>query len=78
MCIVPKWLNPGWMPITSLATLIVNYMQKEYPELAIDGEMQVNFAMNRELRDAKYPFNQSFRIRMTVDQRICQEVGTLL
>ena len=36
----------------------VNYMQKEYPELAIDGEMQVNFAMNRELRDAKYPFTR--------------------
>ena len=29
----------------------VSYMQEEYPELAIDGEMQVNFAMNRELRD---------------------------
>ena len=26
--------------------------------LAIDGEMQVNFAMNRELRDAKYPFTR--------------------
>ena len=36
----------------------VAYMQKEYPELAIDGEMQVNFAMNRELRDAKYPFTR--------------------
>lgn len=33
----------------------VAYMQQEYPELAIDGEMQVNFAMNRELRDSKYP-----------------------
>ena len=36
----------------------VNYMQKEYPGLAIDGEMQVNFAMNRELRDTKYPFTR--------------------
>ena len=36
----------------------VAYMQKEYPELAIDGEMQVNFAMNRELRDTKYPFTR--------------------
>lgn len=36
----------------------VNYMQREYPELAIDGEMQVNFAMNRELRDTKYPFTR--------------------
>ena len=32
----------------------VAHMQEEYPELAIDGEMQVNFAMNRELRDTKY------------------------
>ena len=36
----------------------VAYMQEAYPELAIDGEMQVNFAMNRELRDAKYPFTR--------------------
>ena len=36
----------------------VSYMQEEYPELAIDGEMQVNFAMNRELRDTKYPFTR--------------------
>ena len=36
----------------------VDYMQKHYPDLAIDGEMQVNFAMNRELRDAKYPFTR--------------------
>ena len=27
-------------------------------DLAIDGEMQVNFAMNREMRDAKYPFTR--------------------
>ena len=36
----------------------VEEMQKEYPNLAIDGEMQVNFALNRELRDAKYPFSR--------------------
>ena len=36
----------------------INFMQKEFPELAIDGEMQVNFALNRELRDAKYPFTR--------------------
>ena len=36
----------------------VDYMQHNYPDLAIDGEMQVNFAMNRELRDAKYPFTR--------------------
>ena len=36
----------------------VDYMQRTYPELAIDGEMQVNFAMNRQMRDKKYPFNR--------------------
>ena len=33
-------------------------MQKEYPELAIDGEMQVNFALNTKVRDEKYPFTR--------------------
>ncbi|MFI3316984.1 MAG: phosphate acyltransferase, partial [Rikenellaceae bacterium] len=36
----------------------VDYMQQNYPDLAIDGEMQVNFALNRELRDAKFPFTK--------------------
>lgn len=36
----------------------VEYMQEHYPDLAIDGEMQVNFAMNTKLRDAKYPFTR--------------------
>ena len=36
----------------------VEAMQQQYPDLAIDGEMQVNFAMNRELRDVKYPFTR--------------------
>lgn len=38
----------------------VREMQETYPNLAIDGEMQVNFAMNQELRDAKYPFSRLF------------------
>lgn len=38
----------------------IEYMQQNYPDLAIDGEMQVNFAMNRQLRDAKYPFTRLF------------------
>ncbi|MCF0216860.1 MAG: NADP-dependent malic enzyme [Fibrobacteraceae bacterium] len=35
----------------------VKIIHEKYPEYAIDGEMQVNFALNKELRDAKYPFN---------------------
>lgn len=38
----------------------VAYMQNNYPDLAIDGEMQVNFALNKKLRDAKYPFTRLF------------------
>lgn len=34
------------------------YMQQQYPDLAIDGEMQVKFAMNDKLRDEKYPFTR--------------------
>lgn len=33
-------------------------MQEAYPDLAIDGEMQVNFALDKELRDEKYPFTR--------------------
>ena len=36
----------------------VEELQQEFPELAIDGEMQVNFALNKELRDKKYPFSR--------------------
>ncbi len=36
----------------------VEYMQANYPDLDIDGEMQVNFALNKQLRDEKYPFSR--------------------
>ena len=36
----------------------VENMQREFPDLAIDGEMQVNFALNKHLRDEKYPFSK--------------------
>ncbi|MCM1178042.1 MAG: NADP-dependent malic enzyme [Bacteroides sp.] len=36
----------------------VDYMQQNYPDLAIDGEMQVNFALDTALRDRKYPFTR--------------------
>ena len=37
---------------------VIEKLHCEHPELAIDGEMQVNFALNRELRDEKYPFTR--------------------
>ncbi|WP_455761507.1 NADP-dependent malic enzyme [Phocaeicola coprophilus] len=36
----------------------INYMRQNYPELAIDGEMQVKFALDNTLRDEKYPFTR--------------------
>lgn len=36
----------------------VDDMQARYPDLAIDGEMQVNFALDNKLRDEKYPFSR--------------------
>ncbi|MDR0832974.1 MAG: NADP-dependent malic enzyme [Candidatus Symbiothrix sp.] len=47
---------------------VVRGMQERYPDLAIDGEMQVNFALNKDLRDRKYPFSRLFG----------KEVNTLL
>ena len=38
----------------------VAHIHKNYPEWILDGEMQVNVAMNSELRDKKYPFTKLF------------------
>ena len=34
------------------------YMQEKYPDLPIDGELQIGFALDRELRDEQYPFTR--------------------
>ncbi len=36
----------------------VQYLHEHHPELCVDGEIQVNFALNRELRDKKFPFTK--------------------
>lgn len=36
----------------------VSRLQEEFPDLAVDGEMQAKFALNNELRDEKYPFTR--------------------
>jgi malate dehydrogenase (oxaloacetate-decarboxylating)(NADP+) len=36
----------------------IEELQHEHPDWAIDGEMQVNIAMDKELRDTKYPFTR--------------------
>ena len=36
----------------------VEYMQTHYPDLPLDGEMQLGFALDRELRDEQYGFTR--------------------
>ena len=38
----------------------VSHIHQNYPDWILDGEMQVNVAMNSELRDKKYPFTKLF------------------
>ena len=38
--------------------LAVQQMQRMYPNLAIDGEMQIGYALDKELRDSQYPFTK--------------------
>ncbi len=37
---------------------VVNTLHTTYPDMLVDGEMQVTFAFNKELRDRKYPFSK--------------------
>jgi malate dehydrogenase (oxaloacetate-decarboxylating)(NADP+) len=37
---------------------VVKTLHERYPEMVVDGEMQVNYALNKELRDKKYPFTR--------------------
>ena len=36
----------------------VELLQEQYPDWSIDGEMQVSVALDKELRDKKYPFSR--------------------
>ena len=37
---------------------VVRRLHDHYPEMCVDGEMQVTFALNNQLRDEKYPFTK--------------------
>lgn len=37
---------------------VVKELHERYPDLAIDGEMQVNYALNADLRDKTFPFSR--------------------
>jgi malate dehydrogenase (oxaloacetate-decarboxylating)(NADP+) len=55
-----SYSNFGSDPVGSPASVheAVRYLQEKYPDLLIDGEMQVNFALDKKLRDRKYPFSR--------------------
>ncbi|MEG2243018.1 MAG: NADP-dependent malic enzyme [Muribaculaceae bacterium] len=36
----------------------VNILHEKYPELNVDGEMQVHYALNKDIRDRNFPFNK--------------------
>jgi len=36
----------------------VDILHKEHPELIVDGEMQMNYALNKDLRMQKFPFSK--------------------
>lgn len=38
----------------------VEILHEKYPDLLIDGEMQVNYALNKDLRDKHFPFNRLY------------------
>lgn len=37
---------------------VVKTLHTSYPDIVADGEMQVNYALNNDLRDRKYPFTK--------------------
>ena len=55
-----SYSNFGADPVGSPASVhkVVDTLHERYPELVVDGEMQVNYALNKDLRDKKYPFTR--------------------
>jgi malate dehydrogenase (oxaloacetate-decarboxylating)(NADP+) len=37
---------------------VVERLHHDFPDMVVDGEMQVNFALNTDLRDCKFPFSR--------------------
>jgi malate dehydrogenase (oxaloacetate-decarboxylating)(NADP+) len=36
----------------------VSYLHRNFPDICVDGELQVDFALNRKLRYSKFPFSK--------------------
>ncbi|WP_378185698.1 NADP-dependent malic enzyme [Aquimarina sp. W85] len=45
-------------PNASKVKEAVSYLHRYYPELLVDGELQMDFALNRKMRKAKFPFSK--------------------
>jgi len=45
-------------PSASKMSNAVSILHKEHPHIMVDGEMQANFALNKELRIERYPFSK--------------------
>ncbi len=45
-------------PQSQMVADAVKIIQKKDPKLIVDGEMQANFALNKSLRQKRYPFNK--------------------
>ncbi|HBK94829.1 MAG TPA: NADP-dependent malic enzyme, partial [Porphyromonadaceae bacterium] len=37
---------------------VVEALHRDYPDMVVDGEMQVNVALNKDFRDEKFPFTK--------------------
>lgn len=48
--------NDGFSPNTMRE--VAAYLHKHHPDLIVDGEMQANFALNKELLKRKFPFSK--------------------
>lgn len=48
--------NDGFSPNTMRK--VAAYLHKHHPDLIVDGEMQANFALNKELLKRKFPFSK--------------------
>ena len=49
-------INKGGSPVR--VSEAVKILHRDHPELIVDGEMQANFALNKELRQSKFPFSK--------------------
>ncbi len=45
-------------PCPQMVKQAVAYLHEKYPDLIVDGEMQANYAFNKDLRREKFPFSK--------------------